>query len=379
METRLDQGILEQEMKDQEARANRRTMYGLYGVVALITIIWIFTYLGVFDVNKHAINSGLICALIFTVFPLALGYSIDLSSTWYKWLCLSCLSVACSVAFSQLSFHTPLLMAIPIIFASQYKSRLALWVTYAIDNFSFICASIYGFYNGLCDLNVLIVSNNTYDYYINSETGALQNLTLNDNYVYILVFYAGITKALITLILVFVLQMVNTQSRQDAVRIAKLQWKSGTDHATKTFNKGKFEEMSDKIYPYVNWVAVIFWDLNDLKPINDSLGHAMGDAYIKKLADALMSVSNDGRRSVFRMGGDEFIMVIDHPSEDEPERIINHVQKTLQLEELNGMTITASAGYAVGRGNKINELVKEADEKMYQNKKQSKEDCNAIR
>jgi diguanylate cyclase (GGDEF)-like protein len=274
----------------------------------------------------------------------------------------------------ELSFHVILLYTLPLIFASQYKDKWTLWLTYIVVVISMTVASVVGFYYGICDLNILFQSNYRMAHYINSATGAMQNINFNSDPIYILIFLAGFPRAMIAFLFVMMLRLINEQGRKDAVKIARLQWESDTDIPTSTYNKGKYEEMIRDYYPKIGRIAVIFWDINNLKPINDNYGHDVGDIYIKKLADAIAMFSNDNRRKIFRIGGDEFVMIIENPEEREPEKIIDFVQKTLDLEKLRGRIISASSGFSIGFGDMIEEVVKEADANMYFNKRKTKQE-----
>ncbi len=66
--------------------------------------------------------------------------------------------------------------------------------------------------------------------------------------------------------------------------------------------------------------AVLLIDLDDFKNLNDTLGHHIGDLYLKEIADRLQSNVriND---IVGRLGGDEFIIILEHLSADESEAI----------------------------------------------------------
>ena len=66
--------------------------------------------------------------------------------------------------------------------------------------------------------------------------------------------------------------------------------------------------------------AVLLIDLDDFKNLNDTLGHHIGDLYLKEIADRLQSNVriND---IVGRLGGDEFIIILEHLSNDEAEAI----------------------------------------------------------
>ena len=87
--------------------------------------------------------------------------------------------------------------------------------------------------------------------------------------------------------------------------------------------------MVSMYYPNVNNITVIFWDLNNLKIINDTYGHEYGDKALSALASVLYAHSDEQCRRVYRFGGDEFVMIIDNPHDGEADRIISAVKDEL--------------------------------------------------
>ena len=162
-------------------------------------------------------------------------------------------------------------------------------------------------------------------------------------------------------------------SNEDAYRISKLTYLKETDTRTKVFNKNKYEEMVTEYYPEVARIAAVFWDLNNLKNINDKYGHAMGDRIIEKMSSILYGYSNE-RYRVYRVGGDEFLMIIDNPKENETEFFVKSMKEELEVCNDNDLVqISSAVGFAFGSGKDIVEVVKEADAQMYENKRLSKE------
>jgi len=116
--------------------------------------------------------------------------------------------------------------------------------------------------------------------------------------------------------------------------------------------------------------AVLFIDLDDFKIVNDSLGHAAGDALLKVIARRL----NELVRSVdvvSRHGGDEFLVVLaDVEDEQAPgrvaERVIAAVSEPLDLDG-QGVAVSPSIGIAVypRDGESAEALIKNADAAMY--------------
>lgn len=114
-------------------------------------------------------------------------------------------------------------------------------------------------------------------------------------------------------------------------------------------------------------VAVLYLDLDRLKAINDSLGHAAGDWYIRGFADRLTSCVG-GRGMVARLGGDEFVVVPDQPMTPEAaELFADRIRKTVYDRLTIGNQTVArsvSIGVAAGRPGRDSgtDLLRRADE-----------------
>jgi len=117
-------------------------------------------------------------------------------------------------------------------------------------------------------------------------------------------------------------------------------------------------------------LAVIFIDLDKFKPVNDTLGHAMGDELLNQVAQR-MSSSVRSSDTVARIGGDEFVVLL--PSIDSAyaaqvvaEKIRKVLNEPFDLEGVNAQ-ISASIGIAIypDHGQTELELAKMADLAMY--------------
>ena len=130
----------------------------------------------------------------------------------------------------------------------------------------------------------------------------------------------------------------------------------------------KYEDMAVNYYPSVGCIAVAFWDLNNLKMIKDNFGHAVGDSLIQTMSEKLLAVSNERCRT-YRVGGDEFLLILDDPAPGEINRIIQQVKTELSSGTGTiGLRILAAVGSAEGCGADIRSLVKKADAAMYSDK-----------
>lgn len=122
--------------------------------------------------------------------------------------------------------------------------------------------------------------------------------------------------------------------------------------------------------------SLLYFDVNDLKQINDEYGHAMGDAVLVKVAEIL---TNNVRESdvVARLGGDEFAVLLVQASEEQA------VEKGTQLSRLvsecpvtfDGKTLyprTAFGVYTFKQGESPSEVLNQADKRMYAHKRELK-------
>ena len=116
--------------------------------------------------------------------------------------------------------------------------------------------------------------------------------------------------------------------------------------------------------------AITMIDLNDLKVINDTLGHEKGDEAIVTLANVINQIYQGSL--TYRIGGDEFVAI----SQKEDLSNISKLEKDLvNNETLKAANLTAAVGVAIFNkktDNNFEDTFKRADAKMYQHKKETK-------
>jgi len=358
----------EQELAFQEINANKRILNGFIWFLAAVALVWLLTVTNFFNVDKTMVTIAFLLSFLLFLPAFFLIFRGNLSKSWIKYFLLTLLCLVCGVIISLLSFHATLLFVFPLLYAIQYRKKRIIWFTYSINLITVTAGMLIGFYYGLCDLNLLFESRHTRTHYLSSMADNVLHIGFNENPTYVILVFGIIPTAIVLFIVAIMLQYTVISNTQDAFRIAQLTYYKDTDTNTMVFNKNKYEEMISIYYPTVKRLAIVFFDLNNLKKVNDELGHAMGDYIIETLASIINRQSNDFRR-VYRVGGDEFIMVLENPIAGEAELIIAAVKEQLSLHNETGpVAISTAAGFAYGKGNDILEIVKEADEKMYENK-----------
>lgn len=142
---------------------------------------------------------------------------------------------------------------------------------------------------------------------------------------------------------------------------------AGLDGMTGLYNKSKYLEMS-KAYSQSDIIGTIFWDINNLKIINDSKGHEFGDKLILAVAESIALNTGNNDMS-YRIGGDEFIMIIPSANEELLIKKIDSWRKTLdKLQKSVDFEISVAVGYAYGKGKDFESIIATADKMMYANK-----------
>lgn len=138
---------------------------------------------------------------------------------------------------------------------------------------------------------------------------------------------------------------------------------------TGLYNKSKYLKMITDYYPQCDKVAVIFWDINNLKITNDTIGHEAGDSLIRTVANSIQQLTSKSSNA-FRIGGDEFVMITDNAKEDTVNNILTDWNNIItEISASYPYEISASVGSSYGPGHQIDDLIKEADHNMYLEKR----------
>lgn len=128
--------------------------------------------------------------------------------------------------------------------------------------------------------------------------------------------------------------------------------------------------------------ALFFVDLNRFKYINDTLGHAVGDALLKQVGQRLRETGRECSAVVARLGGDEFALLIPQADADKAiqcaQQVIDTLSTPFDINDENGGHTLLSIGASVGislfptHGTTAHELLEYADLSLYEAKQQKR-------
>jgi len=125
-------------------------------------------------------------------------------------------------------------------------------------------------------------------------------------------------------------------------------------------------------------VALLYFDFDGFKPVNDRFGHAVGDLLLRQAATR-MNARVRKTDTLARMGGDEFTLLLAHiPSREHAAQIAEELRRTLSIPfELDGHSISITASIGIGvfpeQATDAAALIHHADTAMYAVKREGKD------
>jgi diguanylate cyclase (GGDEF)-like protein len=164
-------------------------------------------------------------------------------------------------------------------------------------------------------------------------------------------------------------------------RLNRVEKRVGADGLTGIGNRMAFDDAIEQVgrsykhSPALNWTIAVV-DLDRLKPLNDSRGHAAGDAFLKQIASALSGIGRQSD-SVFRTGGDEFAMLFCHAEDDISASVDKRFRESIiKIRKNLNYNVNASIGFATLQEVKgdLTQWVALADRRMYQQKRAHRSD-----
>ncbi|MDO9492412.1 HD domain-containing phosphohydrolase [Acetobacterium sp.] len=150
----------------------------------------------------------------------------------------------------------------------------------------------------------------------------------------------------------------------------EIRYLSYHDYLTGLHNRRFYEEELGRLDTPVNLpIALIMADVNGLKLINDSFGHAMGDELLKKAAQ-LITESVPENSIVARLGGDEFIVILPQTDIFQAVDVINELKAKTSNDKIGAVDISISFGYEIKEmeDQDIHDIYKRAEDDMYRHK-----------
>lgn len=351
---------------------NKYTLKCLKTMLIAVLIMWLLNFLHIFIVNMKLMTKGIGIAAGILVVAIMVGKVIDLHKAWVKYVLIAFTILASTVLGVTLTYHTLLLSIIPLLIATQYTQKKILAYTYVLTTISTFVIVMGGYFWGLCDANMLLLTTETTSFYRNMVGTGVSFQNINTNPWYTLPLYFVIPRCVMLALALPVIQSISKNIKKQEEYAVTMKHLSERDEMTGLFNRNKFLSMIQEEYPKMDKVCVIFFDVNNLKQINDTFGHGKGDDLITGVGGMIMTLTNRNTKA-YRFGGDEFVIVVENPEEGEVDSLLQKWEELLLFKSKAAkIDLSVAVGYSYGEGKEIERIIKEADQMMYQRKKEQK-------
>jgi len=173
---------------------------------------------------------------------------------------------------------------------------------------------------------------------------------------------------------------LNVKIEELQKELAIVKQEKSTDFLTSVLNRRAYEEevikIEKKYEAFESNYAIVFYDVDHFKKINDTYGHNCGDTVLETLGKILKSLTRK-ENIIARYGGEEFLALINYEEEKELYKYINRVKNLINTTRFRYKDISIQVKFSAGvsfRRNYKNyaEAKKKSDDLLYQAKKEGR-------
>lgn len=168
---------------------------------------------------------------------------------------------------------------------------------------------------------------------------------------------------------------------EEITRRKKIEVERDIDSLTGLYNRRGLDVQLSRLFgepEKLGYCAMVMVDADGLKIINDTYGHEKGDVYLKKIGE-MINTFETGKSVAARQGGDEFVLFLYQYEREEDLfeafKVLDFIRQhcLAYLGEQLRVPLSFSFGYSLAKGELgYQEMLKEADERMYENKRERK-------
>ena len=194
-----------------------------------------------------------------------------------------------------------------------------------------------------------------------------------------LLSYAALSVTLLTVYVVFIMSLIQRKQLYDLNEqlINEKKWHkiAYEDALTGLKNRMAYVENINNLernLPKDSRVCVIMIDIDNFKNTNDTMGHKAGDELLKNVATALQKIFFDVGCVIYRVGGDEFVVIALEVAPEYLKPIVDNINQTKEITELGCSVSIGCSDVNLLENNAFECAFTRADEKMYIQKTKKK-------
>ena len=342
---------------EQEDVTQNIFAFRVVGICILFySFVMILNCLHIFIVDQTIFTRGYVAACVLVLIYGLLLVKMGLEHPFTKYLSVTAIGLIVMVASASLTYHMIIIMMIPIIIASMYTSKRLSVYAFIFTVGGITISTYVGYYFGVCDANMALLTVTSLDHL--QKDGVFLLNKVNENPMVTLALYYVMPRSLMAVAFYYVSNSVNSIVRKSMENAMRMVQAASMDDMTGLYSKNKLLETVEHMEPKERPVVVIYWDVNQLKYLNDTFGHLYGDQLIAKIAGSIRAAVTSEETNAYRYGGDEFLMIIPDGTQEIAEDVIEKWRQVMKpIQKNSEIPVSASVGYAVGKYENIMELI----------------------
>ncbi len=289
-------------ISDKELIANTYVMRCYFVSMIVYSFCCLLNFLDFFIVDNRIMLIGYIPSIIIFLIVLFVARKVTLKAEQIKFFILFCIVLMHTIISATITYHVEIIAVLPLLYAILYSSKKVMWYVYGLTVVSTIGSVYIGYYYGLCDANMALLTNTRLDDYI--VDGFFKLTAVNPNPAVNLMIYFVIPRCIIYIAFMVVCSSIfriitaGIQKAEDAIKMEVFQkeLKSKVDEQTV-----ELREQQKKIEEAYLQTVMALSEAVDAKDRYTS-GHSKRVAEYSKMIAKRMGKSDSEQENIYRAG-----------------------------------------------------------------------------
>lgn len=213
----------------------------VFRFILFCIIVYLFEMLlnsvDIFIVDKTIFTRGYVTGCLFAAVYVLILLHLGLEHPLTKYVSITAMSLIIMAASVSLTYHMIIIIIVPIIIAGMYTSKQLSIYTFVLTVLSIIISTYAGYYYGVCDANMVLLTTTSMNHLVENGTFLLNQV--NENPGVTLALYYVLPRCLMAMSFVYVSNIVNQVIRKSLKNAMKMEEKAATDEMTGLYNKNK--------------------------------------------------------------------------------------------------------------------------------------------
>ena len=332
------------------------------------TVMAVLNVFRIFIVDHTIMTWGYIGICVVSILYFVLILLLGIERPCIPYISITTIGLIVLVSSTAFTYHVIILLTFPIVVASMYDEMLLRKYAFWMTVFCIVVSTYVGYYWGICDANMVLITCTSYKHLVKDGTFLLTKV--NESPGISLFLYYVLPRSFTASYFQYLCNKVNYVVRKSLENAVQMEYKALIDDMTGVYNKNRLIELLNNRERDEQNIAVIYWDVNQLKYVNDNWGHLCGDRLITEIAKTIQSIAGE-EDIVIRYGGDEFLLYVKDGTKEVAEQLIEKWRNCLEEDkkkENYEFPVSASVGYALGKHAQLKDIIAAADKDMYANK-----------